>query len=119
MRVFLRLLVQIDPYSYLEDASAHFASDDENAQQSDEEIVLAALDGTADEKLNSLALRLVLSNHVGIPRENEPDLLTEAEEAFAPKKPKAVKAKAESPATAKAASVKAVPKKEPARKKAA
>jgi ParB family chromosome partitioning protein len=119
LRVFLRLLVQIDPYSYLDDASAHFANDDENAQQSDEEIVLAALDGTADEKLNSLALRLVLSNHVGFPRENEPDLLNEAEEAFAPKKPKTVKAKAESPAKAKPASVKAVPKKEPARKKAA
>jgi len=119
LRVFLRFLIQIDPYSYLEDASAHFASDDENAQQSDEEVVLAALDGTADEKLNSLALRLVLSNHIGMPRENEPDLLTEAEEAFVPKKPKAVKAKAESPLKAKPASVKAVPKKEPARKKAA
>jgi ParB family transcriptional regulator, chromosome partitioning protein len=47
----------------------------------------------ADEKLTSLALRLVLSDHTGISHESQPDLLTEAEQVFAPKKPKAVKAK--------------------------
>jgi ParB family chromosome partitioning protein len=119
MRVFLRLLIQIDPYSYLEDVAAAFANGDENTQQSDAEIVQAALDGTADEKLTSLALRLVLSDHVGIPRENQPDLLTEAEEAFAPKKPKAIKTKTEASGKVKPASVKAPPKKEAARKKAA
>ena len=55
--------------------------------------MLAALDGIADEKLTSLALRIVLSNHIGTPHENQPDFLTEAEEVFAPKKPKAAKPK--------------------------
>jgi ParB family chromosome partitioning protein len=119
MRVFLRLLIQIDPYSYLEAVAAAFANGEENAQQSDEEIVLSALEGTAEEKLTSFALRLVLSDHVGIPRENEPDLLAEAEEAFAPKKPKAVKTKTEASGKVKPASVKSPQRKETARKKAA
>ena len=86
MRVFLRLLIKLD-YSFLEEVATHFASGpNENTQQSDDEIVLAALDGTADEKLTGLALRLVLSDHVGIPHESQPDLLTEAEQVFAPKK---------------------------------
>lgn len=93
MRVFLRLLVHLD-YSFLEEVAAHFANGDENTQQSDDEIVLAALSTTADEKLTSFALRLVLSDHIGIPHESQPDLLTEAEQVFAPKPPKAPKPKA-------------------------
>ena len=50
--------------------------------------MLAALDGTADEKLTGLALRLVLSDQVHIPHESQPDLLTEVEQVFAPKRPK-------------------------------
>ncbi|WP_083344178.1 hypothetical protein [Terriglobus roseus] len=48
---------------------------------------------TAAEKLVGLALRIVLSDHVGIPAQDIPDLLTEAEAVFAPKKPRAVKSK--------------------------
>jgi ParB family chromosome partitioning protein len=118
MRVFLRLLIHLD-YSFLEDVAAHFANGDENVQKSDDEIVLAALDGTADEKLTGFALRLVLSDHVGIPHESQPDLLTEAEQVFAPRKPKAVKAKADASSKAKPAAAKVAPKKEAARKKAA
>ncbi len=118
MRVFLRLLIHLD-YSFLEEVATHFASGDENAQQSDDEIVLAALDGTADEKLTSFALRLVLSDHIGIPQESQPDLLTEAEQVFAPKKPKAVKAKAEGSNKPKPAAAKASAKKETTKKKAA
>ncbi len=92
MRVFLHFLIHLD-YSFLEEVANHFANGDENAEQSDDEIVLAALNGAADEKLTGLALRLVLSDHVGIPHESQPDLLTEAEQVFAPKKPKALKAK--------------------------
>ena len=58
-------------------------------QQSDSEIVLAASDGIADEKLTGLALRLVLSEHIGITHESQADLLTESERVFAPNKPKA------------------------------
>ena len=115
---FLRLLIHLD-YSFLEEVASHFANGDENAQQSDDEIVLAALDGTADEKLTGLALRLVLSDHIGIPHESQPDLLTEADQVFAPKKPKAVKAKAERPNKQKPTAVKTSPKKETSRKIAA
>jgi hypothetical protein len=94
MRVFLRLLIHLD-HSFLEEVATHFANGDENTQQSDDEIVLAALDSTADEKLTGLALRLVLSDHIGISHESQPDLLTEAEQVFAPKEPKAIKAMAE------------------------
>jgi ParB family transcriptional regulator, chromosome partitioning protein len=92
MRFFLRLVIQLD-YSFLEDVATHFANGDENTQQSDEEIVLAASDSTADEKLTGLALRLVLSDRLAIPQEGQPDLLAEAEQLFVPKKPKAEKAK--------------------------
>ena len=94
----------------------HFANGDENTQQSDDEIVLAALDGTADEKLTGLALRLVLSDHIGIPHESQPDLLTEAEQVFAPKKPKAVKAKADASNKPKPTAVKTSAKKEASKK---
>lgn len=50
--------------------------------------MLAALDGTADERLIGLALRLVLSDHLTIPHEGQSDLLGEAEQVFAPKQPK-------------------------------
>jgi ParB family chromosome partitioning protein len=77
---------------------------------------MAALDSTADENLTSLALRIVLSDHVGIPHESQPDLLTEAEQLFAPPKPKAVKAKDKPKPVAAASST---PKKNSSRKKAA
>ena len=118
MRVFLRLLIHLD-YSFLEEVANHFANGDENSQQSEDEIVLAALDGTADEKLPGLALRLVLSDHIGIPHETQPDLLTEAEQVFAPKKPKAVKAESKGANKSKATAAKATAKKEPTRKRAA
>ncbi len=118
MRVFLRLLIHLD-YSFLEEVAGHFANGNENSQHADDEVVLAALNGTADEKLTGLALRLVLSDHVGIPHESQPDLLIEVEQVFAPKKPKAVKARAESSSKLKPTTVKNSPKKEAVRKKAA
>ena len=118
LRVFLRLLIHLD-CSFLEEVASHFANGDENSQQSDDEIVLAALDGTADDKLTGLALRLVLSDHVGIPHESQPDLLSEAEQVFAPKKPKVVKAKTDGSSKPKPTVAKAAPKKETTRKKAA
>jgi ParB family chromosome partitioning protein len=118
MRVFLRLLIHLD-YSFLEEVATHFANGDQNAQQSDDEIVLAALDGTGDEKLTGLALRLVLSDHIGIPHESQPDLLTEAEQVFAPKKPKVVKAKADGSNKPKPTAAKVTAKKETTKKKAA
>jgi len=118
MRLFLRLVINLD-YSFLEDVATHFSDGDENSQQSDEEIVQAGLDGTADEKLTGLALRIVLSDHVGIPQKSQPDLLTEAAQGFAPKKSKAIKSKVDAADKGKPVRVKAGPRKGAARKKAA
>ena len=110
MRFFLRLLVNINAYDFLEEAAAHFSTD-ENEQRSDDEVVLATLSNTADEKLTGFALRLVLADHVGLPHQDQPDLLTEAESIFAPKKPKAVKPKDSATKKSKPAAVKAASKK--------
>ena len=118
MRVFIRLLIHLD-YSFLEEVANHFANGDENSQQSDDEIVLAALDGTADEKLTSFPLRLVLSDHIGIPHENQPELLTEAEQVFAPKKPKIARAKGDASSKPKPTAVKPPATKETSKMKAA
>ena len=117
LRTFLRLLVHIDPYSFLEEVASHFAGNDENTQQSDEEIVLAALKSTADDKLTSFALRLALTDYLSIPRENESDPLSEAEAVFAPPQPKSSKPKSSD--KTKPTLVKAPQKKNAAKKKAA
>ena len=51
--------------------------------------MLATIAATADEKLTYFAVRLALSGHVGIPRENELDFLTEAEAVFPPQQKEA------------------------------
>ncbi len=84
LRLFLRLVVYIDPYSFLEEVASHFAGDEGNHEQTEQEIVLAALGNTADEKLTSFALRLALTDHLGLARDTTPDLLSEAEALFAP-----------------------------------
>ena len=116
MRVFLRLLVNINAYDFLEETAAYFSAD-ENEQRSDDEVVLAGLSNTADEKLTGFALRLVLADHIGIPQENQLDLLAEAENVFAPKKPKVVKPKNDG--KAKPLAAKATTKKAATIKKAA
>ncbi len=117
LRVFLRLLIHLD-YSFLEEVATHYANGDESTQQSDDEIVLTALNGTADEKLTGLALRLVLSDHIGITQENQPDLLREAEQIYTLKKPK-VNAKADASSKPKPAASKASAKKVTTSRKAA
>jgi ParB family chromosome partitioning protein len=92
LRLFLRLVVYIDPYSFLEEVASHIAEDDETHEQTEQEIVLSALDTTADEKLTGFALRLVLTDHLGLPRDTDPDLLSEAEALFAPPQTKLKKA---------------------------
>ena len=47
MRVFLRLLIHLD-FSSLGEVATYFSNGDENVQESEEEIVLAALDIIAD-----------------------------------------------------------------------
>ena len=66
LRVFLRALVNIDPYTF-DDVAENFA-DDENNQQTSEEILLSTIDGLPDDKLIGFALRLVITAHIPIPR---------------------------------------------------
>ena len=86
LRVLLRAIVNLDPYTFADDLAEDIA--DENEQRSAEEVLLSTIDNTTDDKLPRFALRLALSGHVGIPRENEFDFLTEAETVFAPPLPK-------------------------------
>ena len=88
LRAFLRLLVNLDPYTFTDDVAEHFAIEHEDSDKTSEEILLTALEGLADDKLTGFALRLVLTQHSPIPREAEIDLLAEAEAAFATPKPK-------------------------------
>jgi ParB family chromosome partitioning protein len=92
LRVLLRALVHIDPYQFTDDVAAYFVTD-ENNQQTAEEVLTSVLDGLEEEKLTGFALRLVLTTHAGIPRENEIDSLIEAEQTFAPPQPKKLEAK--------------------------
>ena len=78
--------------------------------------MLAALGNTADEKLTSFALRLALTDHLGLPRDTDPDLLSEAEALFVPpqdKPKKASKPKA-APTLVKPAEKKTIAKKQKA-----
>jgi hypothetical protein len=105
-------------YSFLEEVASHFTGNDENTQQTDEEIALAALDSTAEDKLTGFALRLVLTDHLGIPHQDQPDLLAEAEAAFAPPKAKSSKPKSVSKSKKAPTEVKA-PKKAATKKQKA
>ncbi len=102
LRVLLRALVHIDPYQFTDDVAAYFVAN-ENSQQTAEEVLTSVVDGLEDEKLTSFALRLVLTTHAGMPRENEIDVLADAEKAFVPPRPKkpAVKQKTGIKKTAK------------------
>jgi ParB family chromosome partitioning protein len=88
LRVLLRALVNLDPYTFADDLAEDIAGDNENEQRSAEEVLLSTIDATADDKLTRFALRLALAGHVGIPREGEFDFLAEAESVFAPPPPK-------------------------------
>ena len=82
LRVLLRAIVNLDPYTFADDLIENAA--EENERRSAEEVLMTTIDVTADDKLTRFAIRLALSGHVGIPRENEFDFLTEAEAVFAP-----------------------------------
>lgn len=99
LRVLLRAIVHLDPYTFADDLAEEMAED--NDRRSAEEVLLAAIEGTADDKLTGFAVRLALSGHRGIPRENEPDFLTEASKAFAKPKQKNSNGKAKKPTLVK------------------
>ena len=105
LRVLLRALVNLDPYTFADDLADDIARENENEQRSAEEVLLSAIDTTADDKLTGFAVRLALAGHRGIPKESEFDFLTEAENVFAPKPAKKQKpSKEEEPTPIKTAS---------------
>jgi ParB family transcriptional regulator, chromosome partitioning protein len=121
LRVLLRALVNLDPYTFTDDLAEEIAGENENEQHPAEEVLLSAIDGLRDDKLTGFALRLALIGHIDIPREGEVDFLAEAEAAFAPPQPKnaaSKKPKVKTPTPIKAAS-KPAPKKTAAKKKTA
>jgi ParB family chromosome partitioning protein len=111
LRVFLRALVNLDPYTLTDDVSEHFAGDDGSNQRTAEEILASALIETPDEKLTSFALRIVLTGYVAIAPEGEIDLLAEAAAAFLPPQPPKEKKPKKAPTPIKASAKKAATKK--------
>ena len=87
LRVLLRALVNLDPYTFADDLAEDITADNENEQRSAEEVLLSTIDATANDQLTRFALRLALAGHVGIPREGEFDFLSEAETVFVPPQP--------------------------------
>ena len=63
----LRALVNLDPYTFADNLAEEVAG--ENEQRSAEEVLFCTIDGLTDEKLTRFALRLAITGHVGIPRE--------------------------------------------------
>ena len=115
LRVLLRALVNVDPYTFTEDVAEDLP--EEFKGRDAEEVLLAALDATADDKLPGFAIRLALAAHRGIPRQDEPDFLAEADVAFTPvSKPER---KSKQPKVTKPTLVLAKKKKGAARKAAA
>jgi ParB family chromosome partitioning protein len=108
-RVFLSALVNLDPYDFVEDVAAFYVGGDENNQQTPDEVLSSTVTGLPDEKLTEFALRLVLTGHTDIPRDNDCDFLSLAESAFVPPQPEKPKATKPKPTVIKA--VKASPKK--------
>jgi ParB family chromosome partitioning protein len=82
LRMFLRALCNLDPYTFTDEVVEHFAGGDENRQKTPEEILAVALAEVPDEKLTSFALRLALTGFIDIPRESDCDFLKEAESAI-------------------------------------
>lgn len=112
LRVFVRALVNLDPYTFTDDVAEHFAAEDENHNKSAEEILLGVVDGLSDDKLTGFALRLVLTGSTPIPRNGEADSLTDAAAAFLPAKPKKADKTTKAPTPIKAATKKSTAKKQ-------
>ncbi|MDQ2835199.1 MAG: ParB/RepB/Spo0J family partition protein [Acidobacteriota bacterium] len=110
LRVFLRALVNLDPYDFAEDVAAYYVGDDENNQQTPEEVLASTLTNLPDEKLTGFALRLALTGHMDIPRESDFDFLAEAESIFVPTPPKKKAAKRAKQLTRIESPAKATPK---------
>jgi ParB family chromosome partitioning protein len=87
LRVLLRAIVNLDPYTFADDLADDLAGENDNEQRTAEEVLLSTVDNLTDDKLNGFAIQLALAGHRGIPREGEFDFIAEAEVAFIPPAP--------------------------------
>jgi hypothetical protein len=72
LRTFIELLLNLSPYGLFEEAAEHFVREEESHDRTDDEILTETVANCADDKLMGFALRLILSEHVGISREDQP-----------------------------------------------
>lgn len=93
LRVFLRALANINPYTFADDVAQLFDTTEESSKQTAEEILTSTIDKLTDDKLTGFALRLVLTGQTPIPEATENDFLGEAERAFASSQPKTTPSK--------------------------
>jgi hypothetical protein len=84
-----------------EEVANFYVGDDENNQLTPEELLSFTIDRLPDEKLTGFALRLALTGHTDIPRENDFDFLAQAEAAFLPPQSKKAKEKKPKPTVIK------------------
>ena len=101
LRVFLRALANINPYTFADDVAEFFDTDEQTKQQTAEEILTSTIGKLTDDQLPGFALRLVLTGHTPIPDAKEIDFLAEAEAAFASPQPKTTPSKKGKKTTAK------------------
>jgi ParB family chromosome partitioning protein len=87
LRVLLRAIVNLDPYTFADDLADDLAGENENEQRTAEEVLLSTIDTLTDDKLTGFSIRLALAGHRGIPREGEFDFLAEADMVFTPLSP--------------------------------
>ena len=105
--MFLSALVNLDPYDFAEDVAEYYVGGDDSNQQTPEEVLSSTIAGLPDEKLGGFALRLVLTVHMDIPRENAFDFLTQAEAVFVPPQSKRAQGKKQKPTVTKEAKLSA------------
>ena len=84
LRVLLRAIVNLDPYTFADDLADDLAGENQNKQRTAEEFLLSTIDTLTDDGLTGFAIRLALAGHRAIPRDGEFDFLAEAEAVFMP-----------------------------------
>ena len=84
VRFVLRAFVNSDLARLIDDVAEQIVGSNDVDQRGAEEVVTAAIDELADNKVSRFAVKLALAWHRNVPMLTETDYLTEAEAAFLP-----------------------------------